>query len=221
MQQSEIDTAIQSIYKTNCERGPNGGGGMFPVEYSMAADVIMETPGPVLVFGLGNDSWLWASLCEAKEKVICFVEDDPKWASLALENINKKLGHISKKVCFQPFQYCPKSYRKGLVDRFKSYGAGPICLPLLQSLGHWEWGVIIVDAPTGERIESLYTARLLALRARACSVLVHDYTRDKDSVDLAFDYHPISQRKRELVLLQHNVGDLPCLGWERKRCTKN
>jgi glucuronoxylan 4-O-methyltransferase len=139
-------------------------------EYTYLAEVIEGcSPCNILIFGLGNDSFLWDRL--NREGNTVFLEQNLEW----YEKISMKNPNLTSYF----IQYWTKLRDwKGLL------GQDPknLLLNLPPELTNTKWDLIFVDAPEGYndakpgRMQSIYTASVLGAKGGA-HVLVHDCNR--------------------------------------------
>ncbi|KAJ4830222.1 hypothetical protein Tsubulata_035757 [Turnera subulata] len=161
-------------------------------EISLSFNVLQSlAPCNFLVFGLGHDSLMWASL--NPRGTTLFLEEDPKW----VQSILKHIPHLRARVVQYPT-------RLAEADRLLSaYKEEPECLPpdvrlkgntgcklalsgLEDEVYDKEWDVIMVDAPRGYfaaapgRMGAIFTAAVMArerTRAGVTHVFLHDVDR--------------------------------------------
>ncbi|KAK6922419.1 Polysaccharide biosynthesis domain [Dillenia turbinata] len=160
-----------------------------PAEIRLSFDVLVSiAPCNFLVFGLGHDSLMWASLNPRGTTI--FLEEDPSWVIGILKN--------APSLHARPVKYPTRlSQADSLLSTYKSE---PACLPgnaslrgnnrcklALCDLPHEvyekEWDVIMIDAPRGYfddapgRMGVIYSAAVMA-RARKKSGVTHVFLHD-------------------------------------------
>ncbi|PON95386.1 IRX15/IRX15L/IGXM [Trema orientale] len=145
-------------------------------------------PCNFLVFGVGRDSLMWASL--NPRGVTLFLEEDPDWVKTVLRDAPILRAH-------------PVNYRTRLSEAdelISSYKAEPDCWPSAARLGPdsrcrlaltelpdevygREWDLIMIDAPRGYfpeapgRMAAIYSAAVMA-RARVGPGVTHVFLHD-------------------------------------------
>ncbi|PON61299.1 IRX15/IRX15L/IGXM [Parasponia andersonii] len=145
-------------------------------------------PCNFLVFGVGRDSLMWASL--NPRGVTLFLEEDPDWIKTVLRDAPILRAH-------------PVNYRTRLSEAdelMSSYKAEPDCRPSAARLGpdsrcrlaltelpdeayEREWDLIMIDAPRGYfpdapgRMAAIYSAAVMA-RARVGPGVTHVFLHD-------------------------------------------
>lgn len=139
-------------------------------EYTYLAEVMERcAPCNILVFGLGNDSFLWHQI-NAQGKTV-FIEHNPEW----YERILSQNPHLTS--YFVRYHTKLSNWRT-LLDR------DPIGLTIAlpPEVMDTQWDLIFVDAPEGYeetkpgRMQSIYMASVLGQEGR-CHVFVHDCDR--------------------------------------------
>ncbi|CDP13345.1 unnamed protein product [Coffea canephora] len=160
-------------------------------EIRVSFDVLKaKSPCNFLVFGLGHDSLMWASLNPGGTTL--FLEEDPKWVDTVLKDAPYLRAHTVK-------------YRTKLSeadDLLKQYPSQPECSaekPFLRgntkcklalNMLPWEvynkeWDLIMIDAPRGYfaeapgRMAAIYSAAVMA-RNRKGSGVTHVFLHDVD-----------------------------------------
>jgi len=126
-------------------------------------------PCNLLVFGLGNDSFLWHNL--NKDGTTVFIEDDIEWIS-NFENSDLNI--------------IPVKYNTFVEDyKILKYNESKLTIELPENITNKEWDFIFVDGPLGHqpprpwagpgRMKSLYTAFTLIKNNGV--VVVDDFSR--------------------------------------------
>ncbi|XP_057493604.1 probable methyltransferase At1g27930 [Actinidia eriantha] len=160
-------------------------------EISVSFEVLQSrAPCNFLVFGLGHDSLMWASL--NPRGTTLFLEEDPKWVQTVLKDAPDLRAHTVK-------------YRTQLSqadDLLASYRSEPECSPsksylrgnekcklalidLPNEVYDTEWDLIMIDAPRGYfaeapgRMAAIYSASVMA-RNRKKSGVTHIFLHDVD-----------------------------------------
>ncbi|GLT81673.1 hypothetical protein SLE2022_001090 [Rubroshorea leprosula] len=163
-----------------------------PMEIRVAFDILKElAPCNLLVFGLGHDSLMWASL-NARGTTL-FLEEDPAWLHATLRNAPVLRAHFV-------------AYRTRLsqADELRSYYKfDPHCLPpnirlkgnkqcklalseLPEEVYEKDWDIIMIDGPKGfypeapGRMGPIYSAAVMAQRRKnwgVTHVFLHDVER--------------------------------------------
>ncbi|KAF5735825.1 glucuronoxylan 4-O-methyltransferase 1-like [Tripterygium wilfordii] len=153
-------------------------------------------PCNFLVFGLGHDSLMWASLNPRGTTV--FLEEDPKWVHGILQNAPSLRVHtIDYHTRLSDADYLLSTYKSN-----KDCAASNVSLKvntrcklalseLPDSMYDTEWDVIMIDGPRGYfpetsgRMTAIYTAAVMA-RARTqpgvTHVFLHDVNRKVEKV---------------------------------------
>ncbi|KAI3918348.1 hypothetical protein MKX01_041668 [Papaver californicum] len=167
-------------------------------EISVSAKVLeKKSPCNFLVFGLGYDSLMWASLNHGGRTV--FLEEDKSW----IEQIQKKFPSLeSYHVTYDSKITEAENLMKiGNEDKCKvvndpRYTKCDLALKGLPvDIYETEWDLIMVDAPTGYhkeapgRMKAIYTAGLFARNREEgeTNVFVHDINRSvEDKFSMAF-----------------------------------
>ncbi|XP_059656662.1 arabinogalactan O-methyltransferase 1-like [Cornus florida] len=167
-------------------------------EISVTYDVLRSlSPCNFLVFGLGLDSLMWASLNPGGTTL--FLEEDPKW----FETVTQKAPYLKAHAV---------KYRTRLDEAdnlLRSYRSEPECSPaksyikgndrcklaltgLPSEVYDKEWDLIMIDAPKGYfaaapgRMAAIYSAAVMA-RNRKRSGVTHVFLHDVDRrVEKAF-----------------------------------
>lgn len=161
-------------------------------EITITFDVLqaLHRPANFLVFGLGRDSLMWASL--NPHGTTLFLEEDPKWFGIVTKDAPNLLAHTVR-------------YRTQLRDAdslLSSYSSEPACFPATATLrGNErckvalhnlpdevyakEWDLIMIDAPKGYfaeapgRMAAIFSAAVMA-RDRKGSGVTHVFLHDVD-----------------------------------------
>uniref|UniRef100_A0A5B7BV07 Putative glucuronoxylan 4-O-methyltransferase 1 n=1 Tax=Davidia involucrata TaxID=16924 RepID=A0A5B7BV07_DAVIN len=160
-------------------------------EISVSFDVLQSLPPcNFLIFGLGHDSLMWASLNPSGTTI--FLEEDPKWVQTVLKDAPMLRAHTVR-------------YRTKLSEAdqlLSSYRSEPECSPsksylrdnikcklaltgLPDEVYDKEWDLIMVDAPRGYfaeapgRMGAIYSAAVMA-RNRKGSGVTHVFLHDVD-----------------------------------------
>ncbi|CAI9093161.1 OLC1v1028585C1 [Oldenlandia corymbosa var. corymbosa] len=149
-----------------------------------------RTPCNFLVFGLGHDSIMWASLNPGGSTL--FLEEDPKWVDTVLRGAPHLRAHTVK-------YRTQLSQADELLDHYR---AEPECWPnksfihgnqkcrlalnmLPEEVYEKEWDLIMIDAPRGYfpeapgRMSAIYSAAVMA-RNRKGSGVTHVFLHDVD-----------------------------------------
>lgn len=160
-------------------------------EIRVSFDVLKNlAPCNFLVFGLGHDSFMWASF--NPRGTTLFLEEDPKWVQTVLKKAPQLRAHTV-------------TYRTHLreADRLlSSYSSETLCSPstavlrgnagcrlalhnLPEEVYDKEWDLIMIDAPRGYfpeapgRMAAIYSAAVMA-RNRKGSGVTHVFLHDVD-----------------------------------------
>ncbi|XP_062110682.1 arabinogalactan O-methyltransferase 1-like [Humulus lupulus] len=161
-------------------------------EITVSFDVLQSRgPSNFLVFGLGHDSLMWASLNPRGNTL--FLEEDPKWVQTVLKKAPQLRAHYVK-------------YRTQLReadDLLATYKSEPKCSPskaaplkgnercrlaldnLPAEVYEREWDLIMIDAPRGYfpeapgRMAAIFSAAVMA-RNRKGSGVTHVFLHDVD-----------------------------------------
>jgi hypothetical protein len=126
----------------------------------------------LLVFGLGNDSFLWANANQTGQTV--FLEEHQVW----FNEFKSRYPHLSAEIV---------SYNTKMRD-WKIWLNQPekLTLDLKQEILQTQWDIILVDAPVGYhddapgRMKSIYTASQLIHQNG--DIFVHDCEREVERV---------------------------------------
>ncbi|KAL8218839.1 hypothetical protein R6Q57_022212 [Mikania cordata] len=186
-------------------------------EISVSFEVLRSIgPCNFLVFGLGHDSLMWASL-NAQGKTL-FLEEDPTWVQTVLKDAPELNAAVVK-------------YRTKLSEAdelMQTYKSEPECAPAksyikgndrcrlaLTSLPNevydTEWDMIMVDAPRGYfaeapgRMAAIYSATVMARNRKKSGVthvFLHDVNR-KVERDYANEFLCQKYRKHSVGRLWH------------------
>ncbi|KAI3730822.1 hypothetical protein L1987_62000 [Smallanthus sonchifolius] len=184
-------------------------------EITVSFDVLRSIgPCNFLVFGLGHDSLMWASL-NANGKTL-FLEEDPTWFQAVLKEAPDLNAAVVK-------------YRTKLSEAdelMNTYRSEPECAPaksyikgntqcrlaltsLPDEVYDTEWDMIMVDAPKGYfaeapgRMAAIYSATVMA-RNRKKSGVTHVFLHDVNrKVERAYANEFLCQKYRK-----HSVGRL-------------
>lgn len=180
-------------------------------EISVTAAVLLDrSPCNFLVFGLGHDSLMWATLNHGGRTL--FLEEDEAWIEQILRRFPMLESHHVK--------YNSKvDQADGLMD----VGKGPECTAvgdpkysmcqlalkgLPEEVYEVKWDLIMVDAPTGYydeapgRMTAIYTAGMMARNREEggiTDVFVHDVNReveDKFSIEFLCEGYMVKQEGR-------------------------
>lgn len=140
----------------------SGKGLMSPNQYSHVAETIgIHSPCNLLVFGLGDDSYLWNSVNNGGKTV--FLEDDKDWISqfIGKEGQSTSLDIVQVEYLTQALDHEKIGYNQAELEV-------PTIPDRVRSVG---WDVIFVDGPLGHnpprpykgpgRMSSLYEASRL------------------------------------------------------------
>lgn len=145
-------------------------------EYKHVRDLIRSlAPCSVLVFGVGKDSRFWIEANAGGTTV--FLEHDPRWIALTREQIPEVVVH---QVSYPT--------RRTQWNELLHHHDRLLMASLPGEIRASAWDVVFVDSPQGSapeepgRMQSIYTASVLAGRARDGHVLVHDCDREVEQV---------------------------------------
>lgn len=163
---THITTQISNLVKSNP-------GQLSFKEYSHIAETIQDkSPCNILVFGVGKDSFLWNNL--NKHGLTLFIEDNAQWLKL----VKKELPFI--KAHFFTYKTVLKDWQMLLNNgNYES----TLLMDLPSEITYKKWDIIFVDAPGGYspktpgRMQSIYTASVLAKKNNNSHVFVHDCNR--------------------------------------------
>ncbi|XP_022775663.1 probable methyltransferase At1g27930 [Durio zibethinus] len=160
-------------------------------EISVTFDVLKKrSPCNFLVFGLGYDSLMWASLNPSGSTV--FLEEDPQWVQTVLKDAPSLHAHAVKY----------RTQLKEAVDLLSHVRSEPNCFPSKAYLRgnekcklaltgfpdefyDTEWDLIMIDAPRGYfaeapgRMAAIFSASVMA-RNRKGSGVTHVFLHDVD-----------------------------------------
>ncbi|CAJ1938808.1 unnamed protein product [Sphenostylis stenocarpa] len=161
-------------------------------EISVTFDVLqaLHRPANFLVFGLGHDSLMWASLNAGGTTI--FLEEDPKWVQTVLKDAPNLRAHT--------VQY--RTQLREADQLLSSYRSEPACSPATATLRgndrcklalhnlpnevySTEWDLIMIDAPKGYfaeapgRMAAIFSAAVMA-RDRKSSGVTHVFLHDVD-----------------------------------------
>ncbi|MED6172503.1 hypothetical protein PIB30_050649 [Stylosanthes scabra] len=161
-------------------------------EIKISFDVLksMGRPCNFLVFGLGHDSLMWASLNPGGTTL--FLEEDPKWVQTVLKDAPSLRAHT--------VQY--RTRLKNADQLLLSYRSEPACGPVRTRLRgnvecelalhnlpdqvyETEWDLVMIDAPKGYfpdapgRMAAVFSAAVMA-RGRKGSGVTHVFLHDVD-----------------------------------------
>lgn len=131
-----------------------------------------KTPCNFLVFGLGNDTPLWARINRRGNTV--FIEDDKLWLEKLLASDPRLKAYL--------VDY--RTQRTQWKELLEPPGLLEMALP--NEIESKEWDVILVDAPTGYsdanpgRMKSIFLSSKLA--GKSSDVFVHDCDREVEKV---------------------------------------
>ena len=153
----------------------NPGQGSFE-EYKHLRDTIRaRAPCRLLIFGVGRDSRFWLEANAGGQTV--FVEHEPAW----IEDARARLpGVIVHQVTYRT--------RRPMWKRLLGREDALLMEDLPDEVLAAGWDVIFVDSPQGHsfrgpgRMQSIYTASVLAGRSTDVHVLVHDCDREVERV---------------------------------------
>lgn len=148
----------------------NPGHGTYEEYWCIAEVVRRRAPCRFLVFGVGKDSRLWLET-NARGRTV-FLEHSPRWIERVREEVRDAVIY--------PVQYPTRRYQwPWLLYKPQRLRMEDLPGEVLAT----EWDVIFVDAPGGARwkspgrMQSIYTAALLAKRSADVDVFVHDCDR--------------------------------------------
>nr|XP_027064168.1 probable methyltransferase At1g27930 [Coffea arabica] len=164
-------------------------------EIQVAVDVLKaKSPCNFLIFGLGHDSLMWASLNPGGTTL--FLEEEPKWVDKILKDAPHLRAHVIKyrtKVSEaddllkeypnQPECSAQKAFLRGN-ERCK------LALNMLQEeVYNQDWDLILIDGPIGffpeapGRMSAIYSAAVMARNRKgsgATHVFVHNVDRKEE-----------------------------------------
>ncbi|KAL0535472.1 hypothetical protein IC582_029802 [Cucumis melo] len=180
-------------------------------EISVAAAVLLDrSPCNFLVFGLGHDSLMWATLNHGGRTL--FLEEDKSW----IQQISRRFPMLESRHVI----YDSKVHQAdGLMDVGKGpectavgdpkYSVCPLAIKgLPEEVYGVKWDLIMVDAPTGfhdeapGRMTAIYTAGMMARNREeggSTDVFVHDVNReveDKFSMEFLCEGYMVKQEGR-------------------------
>jgi glucuronoxylan 4-O-methyltransferase len=138
----------------------------------ICATIKRKAPCKLLVFGLGNDSLLWASI--NRGGVTVFLEDDKDW----FQRITKRSKDI--KAFLINYDTKRKDWKMFLED------TSLLNMTLPNDLGKEEWEVIFVDAPAGWNDENPGRMKSIFLSSKLVKntgdIFVHDCNREVEDI---------------------------------------
>lgn len=162
-------------------------------EIRVSFDVLQSrgVPSNFLVFGLGHDSLMWASLNPGGTTL--FLEEDPKWVQTVLKDAPQLRAHYVKyRTQLREADDLRSTYRSE--PRCSPFNASPLrgnerCRLALANLPDEvydkEWDLIMIDAPRGYfpeapgRMAAIFSAAVMA-RNRKGSGVTHVFLHDVD-----------------------------------------
>lgn len=153
----------------------NPGQGSFE-EYACVLDTILaKAPCNLLVFGVGKDSQLWLR-ANAGGRTL-FVEHEPEW----IAETRRRLPGVE----VVQVKYWTKRWQWPLLLELDRVGLDWVLFMrgLPQSVINQRWDIVFVDSPQGGhgqrpgRMQSLYTAAVLARKSAPVDLLAHDCDR--------------------------------------------
>ncbi|XP_052205411.1 probable methyltransferase At1g27930 [Diospyros lotus] len=158
-------------------------------EISISFDVLRSlSPCNFLVFGLGHDSLMWASLNPGGTTL--FLEEDPKWVQTVLKGSpDLQAYYVKYRTQLSEADHLLSTYKSEL-ECFKWYLKGnEKCKLALNNLPNVvyekEWDLIMVDAPRGYfaeapgRMAAIYSAAVMG-RNRKRWGMTHVFLHDVD-----------------------------------------
>ncbi|KAG9147248.1 hypothetical protein Leryth_017984 [Lithospermum erythrorhizon] len=163
-------------------------------EISITYDVLrsLGRPANFLVFGLGHDSIMWASLNPRGNTL--FLEEDPHWVKTVLKDASflrahtvKYRTHLSESdALISSMQFEPSCFAKNAFLRGNT--KCKLALDMLPNeVYDTEWDLIMIDAPRGYsaelpgRMSAIFSAAVMA-RNRKGSGVTHVFLHDVDRV---------------------------------------
>lgn len=164
----------------------NNPGQMSRAEYSYITDIVAEkAPGNFLIFGVGKDSPFWIEVNKNGKTV--FLEDNHDW----LNQVRASCSEIDA------YSVSYNTTRRRWLDLLAQHAQGIECLLMELPDRIWEtkWDFIFVDAPAGYkdevpgRMQSIYTAALLAFNSGDTDVFVHDCDRLVETIYSGYFLH--------------------------------
>ncbi|XP_022954973.1 glucuronoxylan 4-O-methyltransferase 1-like [Cucurbita moschata] len=180
-------------------------------EITVAASVLaVRSPCNFLVFGLGHDSLMWATLNHGGRTL--FLEEDESW----IQQIHRRFPMLeSRHACYDSKVQQADSLMdvgKGLECRAVGDPKYSVCQlaqkGLPEEVYDVKWDLIMVDAPTGYyddapgRMTAIYTAGMMARNREEggiTDVFVHDVNReveDKFSMEFLCEGYMVKQEGR-------------------------
>eukprot|EP00963_Diacronema_lutheri_P005487 scaffold431_cov334-Pavlova_lutheri.AAC.2 len=141
-------------------------------------DLYRKRPCNMLVWGAGNDIWLWAAANAHGN--ITVLESDKEW-------LQKFIGRIGQHVVFVAVSFKQQLFESPRLIKQPSSEALLVSLP--QEVSTKPWDTILIDGPAGNspnspgRMESIYTTGTLVTNSspsspRNVTVFVHDASRE-------------------------------------------
>ena len=189
--------------------------GLMSEEQYMNIGYIMSalTPAKILIFGLGEDSFLWNDL--NKEGSTYFLEDDKEW----IENF-KDLG----------LKIFPVKYTTYVGDHEKiGFNESKLKMNLPEEISDYKYDMIIVDAPLGHgppgrdykgpgRMQSIFTAYQLLKPGGICVVDdMKRYVEQKYAIHYFGEENILNVIQNKVVIFKKKINhDLKSLIKDKK-----
>ncbi|MET0113015.1 MAG: class I SAM-dependent methyltransferase [Limnospira maxima] len=162
-------------------------GQMTVAEYRYIADIINhQSPGNLLIFGVGKDSGLWMDINRHGKTV--FLEDSQGW----LTQVKNTYADL------EAYHIDYQTRRQNWAELLMKFERGEDCLSL--DLPNWiydiSWDWILVDGPAGYtpetpgRMKSIYIASQLAIKSGDTDVFVHDCDRTVEIAYTSYFFKP-------------------------------
>lgn len=168
----ELFRIVQGLFKANP-------GQMSIEQYVEIADELRKMrPCNLLVWGAGNDIWLWAAANIQGQ--IAILESDRQW----LKTFAGKLGESVHLLSVSFKQKVAKS-----ADLLEHPAKVDLLVDVPSTVSETAWDIVLVDGPAGNsldspgRMESLYTSRVLIANIvrrwqKNVTLYIHDASRD-------------------------------------------
>lgn len=164
-------------------------------EYKYIANIVANKK--LLVFGCGNDSELWRTIC----KKVHFLEHNDKW-------IDKKLNDISK-ISYTIMMKDSVEILNNLENMHVN-----LTIKNISHLFNEDWDIVLVDSPEGYnmnahhgRIQSIYTANLLVKNNG--SIIVHDIDRKIEDMCVNKMLGSVLYKDKKLGHYMKKLGSAP------------
>ncbi|MEB3883626.1 TIGR01627 domain-containing protein [Lyngbya sp. CCY1209] len=184
--QIELSPSLEKFRNQIVQLVENNPGQMSRAEYSYITERVGEkAPGNFLIFGVGKDSPFWIEVNENGKTV--FLEDNQDWLNQVRASCSEIDAHSVRY----------NTTRRRWLDLLAQHAQGIDCLLMELPDRIWEtrWDFIFVDAPAGYaedvpgRMQSIYTASLLALNSGHTDVFVHDCDRLVETIYSGYFLH--------------------------------